>query len=249
MRLNRQGAKRLAGALALAVAFISPLDTLAQGDFFDFLFGPDQPSAYPSRRSWRVTPPRQRQRPRAPKASIHHERRAASVQAETDSMSGGGYCVRACDGYYFPLIKSSLISGQQSCELACPSARVQLYEGESIEQARNAKGDRYSALPVAFSFRDKLTAGCSCTDPAASHDYYLRLSRKDPTLRSGDVVIGQNGAFVYSGSSLVSLSRAPRHIRARLRDVLPRKFAPSDASVSLSAQGAVAWNKAQRHPK
>ena len=248
MRLNRQGAKRLAGALALGVAFISPLDTLAQGDFLDFLFGPDTPSAYPSRRSWRVIHPRQRPRPRPSKASIGYDKPAA-VHAEADSMSGGGYCVRACDGYYFPLIKSSLISGQQSCELACPSARVQLYEGENIEQARNAKGDRYSALPVAFSFRDKQTAGCSCTDPAASHDYYLRLSRKDPTLRTGDVVVGQNGAFVFSGSDLVSVSRASRQIRVRLRELLPRKFAPRDASASLSEEDAVAWNKTQRHPR
>ncbi len=246
MRLNRQGAKRLAGALALAVALVSPLDTLAQGDFFDDLFGPEPSYAYPSRRSWRVTHPRPR--PRAPKASAHRDR-PPLVQAETDSMSGGGYCVRACDGYYFPLIKSSAISGQQSCEFACPSARVELYRGETIEEARNAKGDRYSALPVAFSFRDRLTAGCSCTNPAASHDYYLRLSRKDPTLRDGDVVVGQNGAFIFSGSDLVSVSRAPPHIRARLRDVLPRRFMPREASASLTQEDALAWNKTQRHSK
>ena len=54
MRLNRQGATGIAGALAFALAFISPFDTLAQGDFFDFLFGPDQPPAFSSHRSWRV---------------------------------------------------------------------------------------------------------------------------------------------------------------------------------------------------
>ncbi|MGD9539572.1 DUF2865 domain-containing protein [Methylocystis sp.] len=246
MRLNRLGARRIAGLLAMAAALVSPLDTLAQGDFFDDLFGPEPYSAYPARRSGRVTHPRPR--PRAPKAAIRRDR-APEAHAEEDSMSGGGYCVRACDGYYFPLIKSSLVSGQHSCELACPSARVELYEGESIEDARNAKGGRYSALPVAFSFRDKLTAGCSCNDPATSHNYFLRLSRRDPTLRDGDVVIGQNGAFIYSGSSLVSLSRASRHIRARLRNVLPRRFAPKDASVSLSQEDAFAWNKTQRRAK
>jgi hypothetical protein len=246
MRLNRQGAQGIARLLALAAALVSPFDTLAQGDFFDDLFGPEPYSAYPARPSWRVTHPRPR--PRAPKAAIRRER-ATEVHAETDSMAGGGYCVRACDGYYFPLIKSSLISGQQSCELACPSARVELYEGESIEEARNAKGGRYSALPAAFSFRDKLTAGCSCINPTTSHDYFLKLSRRDPTLQAGDVVIGPKGAFVYSGSHLVSLSHAPRHIRARLRAVLPRKFAPSDASVSMSQEDAVAWIKTQRRSK
>lgn len=244
MRLNRHGAKRLAGALALAVALVSPLDTLAQGDFFDDLFGPEPSYAYPSRRSWRVTHPRPR--PRAPKASVRRDR-PPSVQAETDSMSGGGYCVRACDGYYFPLIKSSAISGQRSCEFACPSARVELYHGETIEEARNAKGDRYSTLPVAFSFRDRLTAGCSCTNPAASHDYYLRLSRKDPTLRAGDVVVGENEAFVYSGADLANLSHAPSSVRTRVKNLLPHQIARGYGSASEN--NAVALNKTQRHAK
>jgi len=162
-------------------------------------------------------------------------------------MSGGGYCVRACDGYYFPLIKSSSISGQQSCEFACPSARVQLYEGENIEEARNAKGERYSALPAAFSFRDKLTAACSCNDPAASHDYFRQLSRKDPTLRAGDVVVGENQAFVYSGSDLVTLSHAPSSVRAQVKNLLPHKIARGFGSASENS--AVAMNRTQRHPK
>ena len=226
MRLNRQGATGIAGALAFALAFISPFDVLAQGEFFDFLFGPDQPPAFSSHRSWRVMRARPRQPRRPPKTSVHYAKPEPAGAADTDSMSGGGYCVRACDGYYFPLIKLSRISGQHSCELACPSAQVQLYEGASIEQAHNAKGQRYSALPAAFSFRDKLTAGCACNDPAASHDYYLGLSRRDPTLQTGDILVGEKGAFIYSHSSLVSVSHASRQIRARLRGLLSRDLAP-----------------------
>ncbi|MFZ3181611.1 MAG: DUF2865 domain-containing protein [Methylocystis silviterrae] len=247
MRLNRQGATGIAGALAFALAFISPIDALAQGDFFDFLFGPDQPPAFSSHRSWRVMRARPRQPKRAPKTSIHYAKPESAGASDTDSMSGGGYCVRACDGYYFPLVKLSRISGQQSCELACPSARVQLYEGASIEQARNAKGQLYSELPAAFSFRDKLTTRCACNDPAASHDYYLALSRRDPTLQTGDIVVGEKGAFIYSRSSLVSISHASRQIRARLRGVLSRNIAPDAARASH--QGAVALNKTQRSPK
>ncbi|WP_158491288.1 DUF2865 domain-containing protein [Methylocystis sp. SC2] len=162
-------------------------------------------------------------------------------------MSGGGYCVRACDGYYFPLVKLSRISGQQSCEFACPSGRVQLYQGASIEQARNAKGQLYSALPAAFRFRDRLTAGCACNDPAASRAYYLGLSRRDPTLQTGDIVVGEKGAFIYSRSSLVSVSHASRQVRARLRGVLPRNLALDAANASRD--GAVALNKTQRPAK
>ncbi len=247
MRLNRQGATGIAGALAFAVAFVSPFDALAQGELFDYLFGPDQPPGFSSHRSWRVMRARPRQPRRPPKASIHYAKPEPAKTAETDSMSGGGYCVRACDGYYFPLIKLSRISGQRSCELACPSARVQLYEGASIEQARNAKGQRYSALPAAFSFRDKLTAQCGCNDPAASRDHYLALSRRDPTLQNGDIVVGEKGALIYSRSSLVSVRHASRQIRARLRDLLSRNIAPGEARASRD--GAVALNKTQRPAK
>jgi hypothetical protein len=245
MQLNPLGPSVVAGALAAAVLLLSPLDSLAQGDFFDFLFGPSQPYyGYPSRPSWRVMRPRARM-PRRPVRYADPE----PLRADTDSMSGGGYCVRACDGYYFPLIRSSVISGQQSCQFACPATRVQLYEGPSIEEARNAKGERYTALSTAFSFREKLTPGCSCNEPAESHDYYVRLSLKDPTLRTSDIVVGEKGAFVYSGSSLVSLSHASRQIRARLKELLPRKFTPVDASISPSEEDALAFNKTQRRPK
>ncbi|MBI5011506.1 MAG: DUF2865 domain-containing protein [Methylocystis sp.] len=247
MRLNRQGATGIAGALAFALAFVSPLDALAQGELFDFLFGSDQPPAFSFHRSRRAMRAHPRQPRRAPKTSIHYAKPEPVGASETDSMSGGGYCVRACDGYYFPLIKLPRISGQQSCEFACPSARVQLYEGASIEQARNAKGQLYSALPAAFSFRDKLTARCACNDPAVSRDYHLALSRRDPTLQTGDIVVGEKGAFIYSRSNLVSVSHASRHIRARLRGVLSRNIAPGEARDSHD--GAVALNKTQRPPK
>ncbi|KAF0212094.1 MAG: hypothetical protein FD172_1469 [Methylocystaceae bacterium] len=232
MRLNRQGATGIAGALAFALAFISPFNASAQGDFLDFLFGPDHPPAFSSHHSWRVMRARPRQPRRPPKTSVHYAKPEPANTAETDSMSGGGYCVRACDGYYFPLVKLSRISGQHACEL---------------EQAHNAKGQRYSALPAAFSFRDKLTAGCACNDPAASRDYYLALSRRDPTLQNGDIVVGEKGAFIYSRSSLVSVSHAPRQIRARLRALLSRNVAPDEARASHD--GSVALNKTQRPPR
>ncbi len=163
-------------------------------------------------------------------------------------MSGGGYCVRACDGYFFPLIKSSQASRQQSCEFLCPSAPMELYEGASIEEARNSRGERYTALPTAFSFREKTAKECSCNDPRSSQDYFIRLSRTDPTLRSGDVVVEANGAFVYNGASLVTLNRSalPAQMRSRLREILLRKPGPGDAGALPSNDDAVAMNKAQQ---
>ena len=141
--------QRLAGALALRLGLHFAPRHFGSGRFFRFsvrtgyAFGV-LVAPLLARRSVRASVRGLGRR----RASIGYAKPDPRSPPTADSMSGGGYCVRACDGYYFPLIKSSLISGQQSCELACPSARVQLYEGASIEQARNAKGDRYSALPV-----------------------------------------------------------------------------------------------------
>ncbi|MGD9543060.1 MAG: DUF2865 domain-containing protein [Methylocystis sp.] len=190
---------------------------------------------------------------RAPKASVRYAKPDAKSGAKSDpasgdadSMQGGGYCVRSCDGYYFPLVKSSHLSGQQSCEYACPSARVELYQGSSIEQARNAQGERYLALSTAFSFREKLTARCSCNDPAGSHEHYVQLSGRDPTLRSGDIVIGDAGARVYSGARLVSVSHASRRVRTQLRHLL-QNAAPREADAVQD--GSLALAKTHRREK
>lgn len=240
MRLIRLDATVIAAALTFGLAF-SPLDAPAQ-DLLDFLFGPETP-APASRGPSRYSDPRGQ----TPKGSL---RFGQGGRPGGDSMSGGGYCVRTCDGYFFPLIKSSQTTRQQSCEFLCPSAPIELYEGASIEQARNSKGERYSALPAAFSFRDKTTKQCSCNDPRSSQAFFMRMARTDPTLRAGDVVVEEGGPFVYNGASLVTLNRAslPAPVRARLRDMLRRKTAPGETGALRSSEGAVAMNKAQQPP-
>jgi len=111
---------------------------------------------------------------------------------------------------------------------------MEIFDGSSIETAKNYKGERYTSLKNAFAFRDKASTSCSCNDPKSSQAFFARTALKDPTLRLGDVVVEANGAFVYSGSTLVPLSRAsfvPSQVRQRLRMVLRR--APSkDASLN-----------------
>jgi hypothetical protein len=214
------------------MALLAPNAARAEG-LFDFLFGGSDPE--PQQQQQRVAPgagPRGgglRRSVNREDGDASHRRRVLTRGesrggGESGEMSGGSFCVRTCDGYFFPLIRSSRATRQQSCEYLCPSTPVELYQGSSIEQARNARGERYSALPTAFRFRDKATEKCACIDPTSSSAYFQNLSRNDPTLRSGDVVIEDSGPFVYNGSTLVTLGRAsvPSQVRDRLRAMLRR---------------------------
>jgi hypothetical protein len=224
MRLQRALVTGFA-ALFAAGLLLAPAPVGAEG-LFDFLFGPD-PAPQPQ-----VDPQRAR---RAPAAS----RRAKAVgdlrfAKPKDGLGGsgfstepsaGGFCVRICDGYFFPLIKSTQATRQQSCELACPSAPMEIFDGGSIESARNARGQRYASLPVAFAFRDRANGGCTCNDPQSSQAFFERTARNDPTLQSGDILVEDSGAFVYRGEKLVPLSDASfmsSVLRDRLRAMLRR---------------------------
>jgi hypothetical protein len=207
--------------LALSLA-MTPAPGAAEG-LLEFLFGPDP--------STQQAAPRPREPGPARRAKLQGELRFARPRdggGVSSDPSVGGFCVRSCDGYYFPLIKSTRATRQQSCEMACPSAQMEIYDGSTIETARNRKGQRYSALPRAFAFRDKANGACACNDPRTSQAYFEQSARNDPTLQSGDVIVETDGAFVYRGSQLVPLSSASfvsPALRDRLRAMLRRSRA------------------------
>ena len=179
--------------LAASLILLPPHSAKAE-DLLDFLFG--------SGATQKSAPPANRQMER-----IEGTGEEAEGPVE-GNPSPSGYCVRICDGYFFPLIKSSRASKQESCEFACPSSAVEIYDGGSIQYARNHAGQRYSAQPFAFAFRTKTVANCSCNNPQSAQSDSVKLSRNDPTLASGDIVIEDNGAFVYDGAGFVPIERA-----------------------------------------
>jgi len=72
------------------------------------------------------------------------------------------YCVRSCDGRYFPapsMVKGSLAEG---CNNLCPASETQVFYGSTIDGAYSQKGQAYSALSNAFRYRKELVAGCTC---------------------------------------------------------------------------------------
>ena len=119
---------------------------------------------------------------------------------ESTRSEGGGvaFCVRLCDGRYFPVQRHSGVSSAQICGSFCPASATKIYNGNGIEQAVGPDGKRYSELATAFEYRKRIVPGCTCngkdtfglvTTPVAD----------DPTLRPGDIVATNEGLMAFNG--------------------------------------------------
>ncbi len=141
--------------------------------------------------------------------------RAAGPQGFFEALLGGGgtivnpsgngapagtyrtVCVRACDGFYFPIsystVPSRFAADAQACQRLCPAAQVTLYTyhnpGEEIEQAVSVDGAPYTALPNAFRYRKELVPGCSCRPAGETWAQALRNADDSSTLENGDIVV------------------------------------------------------------
>jgi hypothetical protein len=114
------------------------------------------------------------------------------------SLGGGpAFCVRGCDGKYFPLTRHAA-SPVQMCQAFCPMAATKVYFGSTIENATSASGERYSESANAFEFRKTLRPDCSCTGRGAGGLAAVDLSL-DQSLRPGDVVATGSRLLAYTG--------------------------------------------------
>lgn len=124
-------------------------------------------------------------------------------------FNGGGpasICVRMCDGFYFPAANGERGVRESLCQANCPDAEVALFEGGSVEDARDRGGRRYADLAVAYRYRQERVNACTCrTNPG---DLSKRLSvTLDPTLRAGDAVVTESSAVVFSGKASLPFRR------------------------------------------
>ena len=87
----------------------------------------------------------------------------------TQSVGGRTLCVRACDGYFFPI--SSKVSGKRAkvdaavCQsMYSEDGQAELYVQRSgssdVSDAVSLKGKRYADQPFAFRFRETYDAAC-----------------------------------------------------------------------------------------
>jgi len=113
------------------------------------------------------------------------------------SYSGGSqaYCVRSCDGRYFPISASDNQSRAASCNSFCPASETKLVYGSNIDNAVTESGKPYSELPNAFRYRNEMVAGCTCNGKGTFGLAQVRIEN-DPTLRKGDIIAESGGLMV-----------------------------------------------------
>ena len=136
-------------------------------------------------------------------------------------VGGQAYCVRTCDGRYFPITGDDKDGREKACNSLCPTADTKVVYGSSIDSASTENGKPYTKLPNAFRYRDEIVAGCTCNGKDSGG--LARIEpENDPTVRTGDIVAGANGLVVASKTSdrrgaSVQFSPASERIKDRYR--------------------------------
>ena len=118
-----------------------------------------------------------------------------AAAAAGGGSDGQAFCVRTCDGRYFPVTGSDNASRAASCNSFCPASETKVFSGSNIDNATADNGKSYSDLPNAFRFRNELVNGCTCNGKDQVGLAPVKIE-KDPTLRKGDIVAGENGLLV-----------------------------------------------------
>jgi hypothetical protein len=202
----------------VAVCALSPAPAAQARDFISSLFGAfsDNPSLAPSQ------PERSAPLPFASEGDLFG-RPAEPARPRVSYGGGQAYCVRTCDGRYFPISAGDGQSRAASCSSFCPASETRIVYGSSIDSATTEKGKPYSELPNAFRYRNELVTGCTCNGKDQLGLAPVKIE-DDPTLRKGDIVAGANGLAVAArvsdrrGASL-NFSPAPAQLRAKYQRV------------------------------
>jgi hypothetical protein len=191
MRRRSPIALAVAGAIAAAGILTAPHQAAAGGlfgDIFHFLGGS---------RDERFAPATAYTDPAAA------AERTPDLQLPPAVAQGGTtYCVRLCDGRFFPLSPPAVASragAVKVCSAMCPAAPTAIFHGGDIDHAFGARGERYADIANAFVYRERLVTDCTCNGRDAFGLAHMDVAT-DPTLRAGDVVATRSGLEVFRGS-------------------------------------------------
>jgi hypothetical protein len=174
-----------ATAVALASIVAAP-GTACAGNLFDFLFGGLQKELQRPSESGSFADP-----------SGVNSQVASPPRQLALGGSGPAFCVRSCDGKYFPLARGNA-TPVQICQAFCPASATKVFYGSSIDSAATVGGERYADSENAYAYRKALRADCTCNgrDPAGLAPVDLTM---DSSLRRGDMIATTDGLVAYSG--------------------------------------------------
>jgi hypothetical protein len=221
----------LAATMAVVIPFaVTPLPASAEG-LFDFFFGNRQRQEVPPQASAFADP------------TNGPQTQAPVPQGSVARGSGPAFCVRSCDGKYFPLMRGAA-SPVQMCQAFCPASATKVFYGSNIDSATSVTGERYATSENAFAYRKALRADCTCNGRNSAGLAPVDLAL-DNSLRAGDVVATTEGLVAYSGmhadgqagdfTPIASYPGLTAGLRARLGEM---KVAPVTAEVAIDAPPA-----------
>ena len=149
--------------------------------------------------------PKQQQQNAAPQASFFADpfglnQQPAPPPRQAASGSGPAFCVRSCDGKYFPLARGNA-TPVQMCQAFCPASATKVFFGSTIDGAYASNGERYADSENAYAYRKALRADCTCNGRSPSGLAPVDLTL-DTSLRSGDVIATTDGLVAYTGVRL-----------------------------------------------
>jgi hypothetical protein len=188
--------------LSIGISLVGVPPASAQG-FFDSLFG--RPSPPPA-----AAPAYSPGPASAPSGGSSLTSAASNPAAPMSGFRGAAFCVRLCDGRFFPMQPHANVTPVALCQALCPASDTRVFHGSDIAQATSSDGGRYSGLKTAYQFRKSLVAGCTCNGKDAFGLAPIDVD-KDPTLRSGDLVARADSAS-QTGSTPVAAG--PANVRA-----------------------------------
>jgi hypothetical protein len=177
--------------------------------------------------------------PTPPRGAIGHAEPSADPLsvARPGGQAGRGiaYCVRLCDGRYFPLTGKDREMQAETCTGLCPASATRIYWGSHAGPRVADDGSHYEALPNAYIYRETLLPGCTCNGKT-SYGLASMDTATDPTLRRGDIIATADGLKVYASAARAGSPPAdlvPVEIYSRLPATIRRKLttmriAPAD---------------------
>ena len=187
----RRRAMFMAAASLAGSAILVPGSVSAEG-LFDMFFGggqKQQTRAAPAQANFFADPFGTNPQP-APQAA-----------APRVAVSGPAFCVRSCDGKYFPLTMRGNATPVQMCQAFCPASATKVFYGSHIDSASAGAGERYADSENAYAYRKTLRADCTCNGRSPSGLAPVDLAL-DTSLRTGDIVATTDGLVAYTGIRL-----------------------------------------------
>jgi hypothetical protein len=157
---------------ATGLLALGPADMASAQGLFDFLFG---------------TPRQQQPAPPPPTAAPPVNVPRPAAPSSSSGLTGSfAYCVRLCDGRYFPLQRSNT-TPEKLCGMLCPASQTKVFYGSEIEHAAGRDGTHYASTPNAYLYRKKEVPNCTCNGRDVFGLAPIDLA-SDPTLRPGDII-------------------------------------------------------------